>query len=594
MEISFGEFRYSPEQGCLFKGEQVIVLKRNQAALMALLLSDRSRVFSKDEILQQVWTNQVVSEQVVFQTISQLRAILGEDAIATYSKKGYRWQLPETTRTKPPVEQQQSLALHSRYFVPLKHILALALIGISIIAFYLYAQSKIPPDEIPKAKLHILLAKEANADTLQLFADVRFSASQSSPLRIEAEPIKSTELGHQLAATPSANYVNNTLPESDWLVFGNLYQNHQGMYLHYFFNSHNITWQGYVFGEDLNRLQLAFEQKYARLAQIGLFNTGFDKLELTELLQLHQTTSDMPELQLLLAKEYIYMGQFDTALAHLKPLLTDNQTLIPYQAQAHWLTGKIYKIREQHQMASQALDLMADTLQGSPLWNLSYQNLKTSALLAFEEMDYPRMFEILNKGTKLAATQADPYTKFDMHIMFVMLAEKAQKPWLKQLHLDLAQTILIEGKLNDSNLVSYYYHLAQMASNDIEALPDLEKLLALPNTADNYWLHEAALTKTVAFYLDKKDFNAAHQIIKAPLNSAHKLKLKADVWLAQGQVDLAVPLLISSFDQARLEYNKAAGLEAAIEIMQLDSTLVNNKLEYAAFIDHYGGKKALQ
>jgi hypothetical protein len=47
-----------------------------------------------------------VSEQVVFQNISHLRAIFGNDAIKTFSKRGYQWQLELTEVT----EQAEELA----------------------------------------------------------------------------------------------------------------------------------------------------------------------------------------------------------------------------------------------------------------------------------------------------------------------------------------------------------------------------------------------------------------------------------------------------------------------------------------------------
>ena len=93
MEVKFADFRFLREPLVLYKQDEIIPLKSNQALLLDFFLSDPESIHSKETIMNAVWHGKVVSEQVVFQTISQLRAILGDKAIKTFSKKGYKWQL---------------------------------------------------------------------------------------------------------------------------------------------------------------------------------------------------------------------------------------------------------------------------------------------------------------------------------------------------------------------------------------------------------------------------------------------------------------------------------------------------------------------
>ena len=94
MDIEFGDFRFDSEQLTLHRDGRQIPLKRNQTLLLQLFLSAPSRIHHKDDLLDKIWPDSVVSEQEVYQTISQLRSLFGNNAIRTYSKQGYQWQLP--------------------------------------------------------------------------------------------------------------------------------------------------------------------------------------------------------------------------------------------------------------------------------------------------------------------------------------------------------------------------------------------------------------------------------------------------------------------------------------------------------------------
>lgn len=93
MRYSFNDFIFDSERLLLSKQNDIIACRPNEAKLLALFLAEPQTVFSKDDILDRVWSGKVVSEQAVFQSISNLRNILGEGAIRTFPKKGYQWQL---------------------------------------------------------------------------------------------------------------------------------------------------------------------------------------------------------------------------------------------------------------------------------------------------------------------------------------------------------------------------------------------------------------------------------------------------------------------------------------------------------------------
>ena len=93
MRYIFQNFEFDSTSLVLKKDNQALAIRHNEAKVLKLLLEHSDNVFSKEEILSHVWQDKVVSEQAVFQSISNLRALLGNQAIKTFSKRGYQWQL---------------------------------------------------------------------------------------------------------------------------------------------------------------------------------------------------------------------------------------------------------------------------------------------------------------------------------------------------------------------------------------------------------------------------------------------------------------------------------------------------------------------
>ncbi|CAH9053843.1 hypothetical protein PSECIP111951_02394 [Pseudoalteromonas holothuriae] len=94
MKFSFSHFEFDCDALVLTNKGKVFSLNEKPAKLLALLIMGADRIHSKDEILEVVWPGRTVTNQVVFQSIGHLRALFGDDAIKTFSRKGYQWQLP--------------------------------------------------------------------------------------------------------------------------------------------------------------------------------------------------------------------------------------------------------------------------------------------------------------------------------------------------------------------------------------------------------------------------------------------------------------------------------------------------------------------
>jgi DNA-binding winged helix-turn-helix (wHTH) protein len=136
MIFSFNEFQFDSDQITLTKAGKVVQLSEKPAQMLRLFLLEANQIHSKAKLLETIWPDRVVTEQVIFQNISLLRALFGDDAIKTFPKKGYQWQLPLTIVEKKEVTPQKGYSKsehladkqsfpnffysHSRIFVALR------------------------------------------------------------------------------------------------------------------------------------------------------------------------------------------------------------------------------------------------------------------------------------------------------------------------------------------------------------------------------------------------------------------------------------------------------------------------------------------
>lgn len=82
------------------KGETLIIRPKT-CQLLLLLIRNAGQPVNKQTILGEVWGDSVVAEQVVFQSINELRQLFqNEDVIKTIPKQGYVWLPTVTEKTK--------------------------------------------------------------------------------------------------------------------------------------------------------------------------------------------------------------------------------------------------------------------------------------------------------------------------------------------------------------------------------------------------------------------------------------------------------------------------------------------------------------
>lgn len=95
-QIKIGEFIIDREEYVIVKNGEKLSLPRKEFELFALLASKPGKVFKRDDILNQVWGNEVVvGGRTIDVHIRKLREKLGEDNFKTIKGVGYKFVIDE-------------------------------------------------------------------------------------------------------------------------------------------------------------------------------------------------------------------------------------------------------------------------------------------------------------------------------------------------------------------------------------------------------------------------------------------------------------------------------------------------------------------
>jgi DNA-binding winged helix-turn-helix (wHTH) protein len=118
LQWCFDQFRLDPATTCLWWRDQLVPLPPKPFAVLAYLVAHAGRVVTKDELLQAVWPETVVSEGVLKTCMGQIRQVLGETArmpqyIATVHRRGYRFIAPVTAIEPAPTAPTTGSPFHA-------------------------------------------------------------------------------------------------------------------------------------------------------------------------------------------------------------------------------------------------------------------------------------------------------------------------------------------------------------------------------------------------------------------------------------------------------------------------------------------------
>src|SRR5688500_10680163 len=107
----FGRFLVSPGHRSLRRDSQDVPLIARYFDLLVLLLAERHRVVTRQEIFDRIWSDVVVSDGALSQAIRTIRRVLGDDSreprfVRTVSRHGYRFVFADVVEEDDEDERQ--------------------------------------------------------------------------------------------------------------------------------------------------------------------------------------------------------------------------------------------------------------------------------------------------------------------------------------------------------------------------------------------------------------------------------------------------------------------------------------------------------
>jgi DNA-binding winged helix-turn-helix (wHTH) protein len=128
--FAFGPFTLDPSSVELHRGDKKISLRPKCFDLLVYFLEHPGRLITKDELLQNIWNDVIVSEGTINRTVTALRSALDDDAdnptyIETVSRRGYKFVSKVEGSAAPLVESLDKTAdfalIHNKREYPLRH-----------------------------------------------------------------------------------------------------------------------------------------------------------------------------------------------------------------------------------------------------------------------------------------------------------------------------------------------------------------------------------------------------------------------------------------------------------------------------------------
>lgn len=153
-------FAIYPHRQAIAQGSDTIQVRPKTFALLLLLLEKPGEVLNKRYLLDTIWDDVTVEEQVLVQSIRELRKLFGNaEIIQTYPRKGYAWaaDVEKKTPCTQPISVAEPQTIPSRpprwrnaYTAPA---LIIAFVLLTCVVFYAMSTSS----SLPQAEVVVVL-----------------------------------------------------------------------------------------------------------------------------------------------------------------------------------------------------------------------------------------------------------------------------------------------------------------------------------------------------------------------------------------------------------------------------------------------------
>ncbi|MCF2908529.1 winged helix-turn-helix domain-containing protein [Pseudoalteromonas sp. DL2-H2.2] len=583
MRYRFDDFEFDRKDLTLHRAGAALAIRHNEARLLALLLANPHRVLSKEEILNEVWQGKVVSEQAVFQNISHLRALFGNDAIKTYAKRGYQWQRPlGEPITELRVNNTQPQVAVTDTALPVRHSgakwLGILMSCILVLFAVVFIIQRDEPEHASFA-LAYLPFEGAQADEWQLQDTARLDFTAVTTLSAAhfrtSQELVYPEVApqHPVILTASARYV-----DSLW-------------YLTFWLKGPAGQWQGVLHGETPQTVkQLLYHHLNQPVVQSLLQNPHSPDLKLAMLTQAHQAAPEDLVLLGALVSAYLDVRELEKAMAMAEKLavLAKTQTNSQQLGRALAYQGEILLRKNLVDLSLIRLDAALEALEISQDLRAQAGVWHSRSWLYHLQGNYGQVKTSLLRSAQLAVQAQDIARELDALTYLSIMASKNHQDNDKYLYLRQAEEKMRGYELPIYHFAKVPFHYAIFADKPADKEPHYRQVLEYTALTPNHWVAQASRKSLVRYYLSEGRYAEAQSLVDSVspdnVQSAYLAVMYAAA--AQTQAEL-LPLALRAFELAQLSGDRRIGLDVALLLCQMPIELGVNSDFYAQYISEH-------
>ena len=576
MDYYFNNFKFNTQSLVLTQDNQPLAIRNNEAKLLAFFLANPEQVYSKDAILENVWTGKVVSEQAVFQAISNLRMLFGEEAVKTFPKKGYQWQIPlHTDEPSINVSTGDSILIAQSRKLPYG-LWALALLGsICFAVAILFSLSLKSPQS---SSIPIVLApftldeKQSQATNIAQQLQEAFIARVDQHQTLLIHELSSVYQPQQVAAAPDY-FLERHQPATGAkvLVTGNIHQHENTLYLAFILQGRSSQWRGYISGNNIEELAEKLETLLNKVASINvLWGVSDWRLINAQLQILHSENPDDLVIHSRLVESFLYLGDWHSTQIQAEELelRAREHGNVSYQALALLMqmhaSFESIPAEQQLRLLDRAVAL-AESIDDRLLQSYLMERY---ASIYYVLKNFPPLEEKLLRALALAETS--PERHLQVLRTLSVFSFKFHHEDKRDKYLQRARSLLDEYQL-PAGVYAQLDDLAGMYTNDSKQKEYFfRSAVERFKPEDEAWIKEMAQRHLVEVYLNEKRWPDALAVFANEKNmSGAESFMLAQVYFKKNEIAKAQTYAEAAFKKANLQGEYGASLESALLLAQI-------------------------
>jgi len=575
MRYRFNEFEFDSESLLLTNNGETQAIRHTEAQVLALLLEQTDRVLNKEDILSHVWQHKVVSEQVVFQNISHLRNRFGNNAIKTFPKRGYQWQLKDeviTSETQYTADIQipqkelelsqqahDSIPMHKR---PFWQLITLVCIFFTTLGF-IFSQTEFTQEDT-KTVIKLAYIPMTNLDDKSSTKHRNVTFEGNTDFDFTVLHLIDTELFENSIAVVYPK-LSKTHP---LILTGHVRTHKKRFYMDLMLKGPASDWKAHLSGsskEDVieqMKVHLKHDVIYDLIRKPQSPEVRQAKLSLAHL-------SSPEDLNILrkLSINYIKNGELEKAMVMADKLinLAHSQENSQHLGKALLYQSNLLMKKKLYDLSSQKLKLAVE--QFEKINDLQHQ---THAWFIQSRLDnqlnnYPAAKTSLLKSAQFAVQVNDKLGEIEALTYLSELAHQYQNDDDKYFYLQQA-----ENKMNVYQLPIYHFatisfHHAIFAKTLSEKEPHLKQVLKLTAMTPEHNVAQSSRRQLMQHYIKQNRLVEAQTIVESTLSDNYNNSyLKTILAQAKQQTDKMISHAKRTFEQGQLAGDRSLSLDVAL------------------------------